>query len=333
MAIRMTQHARIVITRRLPAATIARMHALFPALDYHDSDTPLAANALRARVQGCRILVCTLGDSVDAATIDALTPTCGLIANFGAGVDHIDVAYAKAQKIRVSNTPSVLTEDTADVTLALLLAVPRRLGEAAQAIRQNTWQGWNPTYMLGHRVAGKTLGIVGLGRIGQAVARRARGFGLHVQYYQRQRLHETVEKELGVTYVPSLDAMLPSLDFLTLHCPHTSETHHLMNAQRLALMKPTAYLINTARGALLDESALIEALEAGRIAGAGLDVFEHAPAVPEALKALPNVVLLPHISSATLESRHEMGERVIINIQSFLDGHQPPDRVLLEEVS
>jgi len=328
----MTQHARIVITRKLPDAIIARMRALFPDILYHDSDTPLTPAQLQSMAKGCRVLVCTLGDKLDAASIDALAPECELIANFGAGVDHIDVAYAKSKKIRVSNTPSVLTEDTADATMALLLCVPRRLGEGAQAIRQDTWHGWNPTYLLGHRVHGKALGIVGMGRIGQAVARRARGFGLQVHYYQRQRLHETVEQELGATYHETLDAMLPELDFLSLHCPHTAETHHLINAARLGLMKQGAYLINTARGALVDEAALIAALSAKRIAGAGLDVYEHAK-VPEALKALSNVILLPHISSATLESRQEMGERVIINIQSFLDGHQPPDRVLPEEVS
>ena len=265
--------------------------------------------------------------------MDALSPELELIANYGAGVDHIDVVHAHNKKIRVSNTPSVLTQDTADVTMALLLGVPRRLNEGASAIREGAWQGWNPTYLMGHRVTGKALGIVGMGRIGQAVAARAKGFGLQLHYHQRNRLHESVEQELGAIYWPTLDAMLHHVDFLSLHCPHTKETHHLMNAERLAQMKPTSYIINTARGALIDEAALIQALDKGEIAGAGLDVFEFPPNVPEGLKGRPNVITLPHISSATIESRQEMGELVIINIQSFLDGHQPPNRVLLEDVT
>lgn len=329
----MTQESRIFITRQLPDATCVRMQQLFGEVAHHAGTQPLRGDELVKAAKGCRILVPTLGDVIDAGVIDALLPELELIANFGAGVDHIDVVYAKEKKIRISNTPSVLTEDTADVTMALLLATSRRLGEGAQAIRQGTWQGWAPTYLLGHRVHGKALGIVGMGRIGQAVARRARGFGLQLHYHQRHRLHESVEQEFGAIYWPTLDAMLHHVDFLSLHCPHTPETHHLLDATRLMHMKKGSTLINTARGALVQEEALIAALAQGHLASAGLDVFEHAPEVPDALRNMPNVVLLPHISSATIESRQEMGERVIINIQSFLDGHQPPDRVLLEDVT
>jgi glyoxylate reductase len=310
---------RINLTHELPAATMARLKELF------DVTIGPARDA-----KGTSVLVPNLTDTVDAATIDALGPDLKLIANFGAGVDHIDVAHAKSKGITVTNTPSVLTEDTADVAMALILAVPRRLSEAAQAIRQQTWKGWSPNYLLGHRVNGKALGIVGMGHIGQAVARRARGFGLAIHYHQRHQLHGDVEKEFGATYWPSLEAMLSNVDIVTLHCPHTPQTHHLMGVGQLRQMKPTSYLINTARGALVHEQALIDALNDGVIAGAGLDVFEHAPAVPDGLRALPNVVLLPHISSATIESRMEMGERVIINIKTFVDGHQPPNRVLVD---
>lgn len=322
---------RVFITRPLPASAMKRLGELFDVATPKD-DKPLSKKELIAQGAGATVLVPTLTDTIDAEVIDALKEL-KLIANFGAGVDHIDMKHAKARGILVTNTPSVLTEDTADVAMALLLAAPRRLSEGAQAIRDGSWQGWSPLYMLGHRVHGKTLGIVGLGRIGQAVARRAQGFGLSIHYHQRHRLHEQVEKELGAVYHKKLDDLLARSDFLSLHCPHTVETHHLIGSAQLQLMKPTSYLVNTARGALVDEKALIHALKEGIIAGAGLDVYEHAPNVPKELRELPNVVLLPHISSATIESREEMGQRVIINIKTFVDGHQPPDKVLLEEAS
>ena len=317
----MSKSLRIFLSTDLPAAIEARLAELYTLVkdDW-------------AHAKGCAVIIPTLGDRIDATHIAALAPELKLIANFGAGVDHIDVAFAKQQKIYVSNTPSVLTEDTADVTLALLLAASRRLSEAVSDLRAGAWQGWHPLYMLGHRVHGKTLGIVGMGRIGQAVAKRARGFGLRVLYTQRTQLHASVEAELSATYVPSLESLLPQVDFLSLHCPHTPQTHHHLNAQRLALLKPSACIVNTARGALIEETALVAALANGKLAGAGLDVYAHAPHVPEALKALKNVTLLPHISSATIESREEMGQRVLLNIQSFADGHPPPDRVLLAEV-
>jgi len=323
---------RIFVTHQLPDSIEKRMEELFGYVP-RQSDTSLDSAGIILRAKGANVLVPTLSDIISKEVIDALSPNLKLIANFGAGVDHIDVAYAKKRGILVTNTPSVLTEDTADIAMALILAAPRRLSEAAQAIRLQQWEGWSPLYMLGTRVNGKALGIVGMGRIGQAVARRAKGFGMDIHYHQRVQLHDTVEKELGVTYHKSLDGMLGKVDILSLHCPHTKETHHLLNAARLKKMKPTAYLINTARGALIDEDALIQALASGSLAGAGLDVYENAPDVPMELRNLPNVVLLPHISSATWESRIEMGERVIINIRSFLDGHNPPDKVLVEEVS
>ena len=311
----------VYVTHDLPAPIMARMGELF------DLRAP-KAGPLAQVAKGCTVLVPTLNDTVDATLIDALLPELKCIANFGAGVDHIDVAYAKSRGVMVCNTPSVLTEDTADAAMALILAVPRRLSEAAQAIRQQTWQGWHPMYLLGHRVHGKALGIVGMGRIGRAVAKRAAGVGLQVHYHQRTQLHPELEQEFNATYWPTLDGLLKTADILTLHCPHTTETHHLIGANQLAAMKRSAYLINTARGALIDEKALTYALTEGIIAGAGLDVYEHAPHIPDALRSLPNVLLMPHISSATVESRMEMGERVLINIRTFADGHRPPDRVL-----
>lgn len=314
---------RIYLTHRLADATMARMSELFTVT----APTGDAVNPL-ARAKGHEIVVTTLNDAVTAEAIDALLPELKLIANFGAGVDHIDVAHAKARGVLVSNTPSVLTEDTADMAMALILAVPRRMNEATQAIANQSWKGWSPHYLLGHRVHGKALGIVGMGRIGQAVARRAKGFGLSIHYHQRAQLHADVEKEFGATYWPTLEGLLKHANIVSLHCPHTLENHHMMGAAQFNQMQRDAYFINTARGALVDERALIHALKEGIIAGAGLDVYEHAPNVPAELRALKNVVLLPHVSSATIESRLEMGERVIINIKTFVDGHQPPNKVL-----
>lgn len=307
---------------------MARLGELFTVNQPEATAAPLTGKALIEAAKGAAVLVPTLIDSITPEVIDALLPELKLIANFGAGVDHIDVAYAKSKGVLVSNTPSVLTEDTADAAMALILAVPRRLSEAAQAVRQQTWKGWSPLYLLGHRVHGKALGIVGMGRIGRAVARRAKGFGLAIHYHQRTQLHPEVEAEFGATYWPTLEGLLRQADIVSLHCPHTEQTHHMIGVPQFGQMKPDAYLINTARGAIIDERALIHALEQGLIAGAGLDVYEHAPNIPEKLRAQKNTVLLPHISSATIESRIEMGERVIINIKTFVDGHRPPDRVL-----
>ena len=327
----MASSPRIFVTRQLPAPIEVRMAQLFGHTP-RTSDSALEPSGILLRGRGACVLVPTVTDSINREVINGLLPELKLIANFGAGVDHIDVAYAKSRGITVTNTPSVLTEDTADLAFALILAVPRRLNEGMAAIRTRAWQGWSPLFLLGHRVNGKILGIVGMGRIGQAVARRARGFGMSVHYHQRTRLHPSVEAELGATFHPTLESLLQMADIVTLHCPHTKDTHQMLNAARLACMKPSGYLINTARGALVDEVALVAALKSGRLAGAGLDVYAAAPELAPGLSDLPNVVLLPHISSATLESRLEMGERVIINIRTFLDGHTPPDKVLIEEV-
>ena len=320
---------RVCLTRHLPEPIMRRMAELFDVVHPATDDRPLTTPELLKLADGAEVLVPSLSDAITADVMQAL-PSLKLIANFGAGVDHIDLAHAHAHGIAVSNTPSVLTEDTADVAMALILAVPRRLGEAAQEIRTQSWHGWSPMHLLGHRVNGKKLGIVGMGRIGQAVARRARGFGLEIHYHQRTQLHETVEQEFGAHYHGSLVGLLQQADIISLHCPHTLETHHLIGAEQFAFMKPASYLINTARGSLIEEKALVHALSSGQIAGAGLDVFERAPAVSEALRALPNTVLLPHVSSATVESRIEMGEKVLINIRSFADGNMPPDLVLAD---
>ena len=279
------------------------------------------------------MLVPTVTDRIDAAVLGKAGGQLKLIANFGNGVDHIDVATALGRGITVTNTPGVLTEDTADMTMALILAVPRRLAEGAAVLTDDKkWTGWSPTWMLGHRIWGKRLGIIGMGRIGQAVARRARAFGLQIHYHNRRRVAPRIEEELSATYWESLDQMLVRMDIISVNCPHTPATFHLLSARRLKLIRPEAYIVNTARGEVIDESALVRLIGAGDIAGAGLDVFEHEPAVNPKLTRLARagkVVLLPHMGSATLEGRIDMGEKVIVNIKTFVDGHKPPDRVLL----
>jgi glyoxylate reductase len=274
------------------------------------------------------VLVPTVTDRIDKALIEGLGANVKLIANFGVGVDHVDLAAAAARGITVTNTPGVLTEDTADMTMALLLAAPRRLGEGERLVRSGGWAGWSPTFMIGHRVTGKRLGIVGLGRIGQAVARRARGFSMSIHYHNRNRVHGEIEAELEATWWDDLNQMLGHMDFVSINCPHTAETHHLLNAERLGLLQPHAVIVNTARGEIIDEAALAAGLAAGAIAAAGLDVYEREPAIDGALLGLDNVVLAPHLGSATNEGRVAMGEKVLINIKTFVDGHTPPDRVL-----
>jgi glyoxylate reductase len=280
------------------------------------------------------VLVPTVTDHIDTEVIKAgaASGRLKMLANFGVGVDHVDLAAARAARVAVTNTPGVLTDDTADLVMALILSVPRRLGEGEKTVRAGQWQGWAPTGMLGHRITGKRLGIVGMGRIGRAVATRARAFGLTVHYHNRHRLPAEVEAELEATWWENLDAMLARVDFITLNCPHTPETHHLLDARRFGLMQRNAYVINAARGEIIDEAALCEALERGQIAGAGLDVFEREPAVDPRLLELPGVVLLPHMGSATFEGRQAMGEKVIANIRVWADGHRPPDLVLEEWV-
>jgi glyoxylate reductase len=291
-------------------------------------DRPLTAEELAAAMAEADVLVPTITDRIDAKLLAQAGPRLRLIANYGAGFDHIDVATALQRGIMVSNTPGVLAEDTADMAMALILGVPRRLPEGVALMRSGEWQGWSPTALMGHRIAGKRLGILGLGRIGRAIARRAKPFGLEIHYHTRRRVHPDIEAELGATYWESLDQMLARIDILSVNVPHTPSTFHLMNARRLKLMKPTAYIVNTSRGEVIDENALTRMLRAGELAGAGLDVYEHGHDINPRLRDLPNVMLLPHMSSATIEGRLDMGEKVIINIKTFADGHRPPDQVV-----
>tara|TARA_R110000822_G_scaffold27570_13_gene82241 strand:- start:490 stop:1413 length:924 start_codon:yes stop_codon:yes gene_type:complete len=294
----------------------------------NQDDHAFSHEELVEAVQTADVLVPTVTDRIDSSVLARAGDQLRLIAQFGAGVDNIDVQSAVQRGITVTNTPGVLTDDTADVTMALILAVPRRLHEGAQVMDQGRFDGWTPTWMMGRRLAGKRLGIIGMGRIGQAVARRAKAFGLQVHYHNRKPVSPRTEELLEATYWDSLDQMLARMDIVSINCPHTPATFHLMNARRIDLLKPEAFLINTARGEVIDEAALARALKSGKLAGAGLDVFEREPAVNEELLGLPNVLLLPHMGSATIEGRTEMGEKVIINIKTFADGHRPPDRVI-----
>ena len=291
-------------------------------------DKPMSADALKAAVAEADVLVPTVTDIIDADVLAAAGEKLTLIANFGAGVDHIDLTAANEHGIKVTNTPGVLTEDTADLTMALLLSVPRRLFEGEKILRSGDWTGWTPTFLMGSRIEGKRLGIIGMGRIGRAVARRARAFNMAVHYHNRTQLPAEVETELEATYWEDLDQMLARMDIVSVNCPLTADTHHLLNRARLKKLQPHAVIINTARGEIIDEEALADLIEVGRIAGAGLDVFEAEPTINAKLLELDNVVLLPHMGSATREARTAMGEKVLINIQAYADGHRPPDRVL-----
>ena len=317
----------VIVTRKLPDAIETRMRELFDARLNVD-DTPMTREQLTEAVQAADVLVPTVTDRLDSRILAHSGERLRLIANFGAGVDNIDLETARARGITVTNTPGVLTDDTADIAMALILAVPRRMVEGAGVLSKGDFKGWSPTWMLGHRITGKRLGIIGMGRIGQAVARRAKAFGLQIHYNNRKPVPKPMEEELEATYWDSLDQMLARMDIVSVNCPHTPATYHLLSARRLKLMKPGAYLVNTSRGEVIDENALARMLEAGELAGAGLDVFEHEPAVNPKLLKLKNVVLLPHMGSATMEGRVDMGEKVIINIKTFADGHKPPDRVL-----
>ena len=317
----------VVVTRKLPEAIETRMMELFDARLNID-DAPMSKQELIDAVKEADVLVPTVTDKIDAAVLAHAGPNLRLIANFGTGVDHVDLQTARSRGITVTNTPDVLTEDTADMTMALILSVSRRLAEGERLIRKGEWAGWGPTLMLGHRIWGKRLGIVGMGRIGRALARRAKGFGLSVHYHNRRRVHPDIEEELDATYWESLDQMLAHVDVISVNCPHTPATYHLLSARRLKLMQPHAILVNSARGEIVDEPALTRMLADGEIAGAGLDVFEHEPAVNPKLLELQNAVLLPHMGSATIEGRVDMGEKVLINIKTFVDGHTPPDRVI-----
>ena len=321
------ERPRVAVTRKLLPQIEARMNELFDCR-FNAEDRPLSADEIAALMQDTDVLVPTVTDRIDVALIERAPPSLRLFANFGAGVNHIDLAAAKAKGILVTNTPGVFTEDTADLTMALILNVPRRLGEGHRLMRSGEWQGWTPTGMLGHRIGGKTLGIIGFGRIGEAVAVRARAFGMNILYNKRHRLPASVEEELGIAFEPDLDRLVARADIVTLHCPLTAETNRIMNRQRIGLMKRDGYLINSSRGELVDDDALIEALQRGRIAGAGLDVYNHEPAIDPRFLSIPNAVLLPHLGSATYEGREASGEKVIANIRIFSDGHRPPDQVL-----
>jgi glyoxylate reductase len=321
----------VVVTRRLPDSVEMRMRELFDAR-LNANDKPMSQVQLVEAVKTADVLVPTVTDHIDRAVLSQTGERLRLIANFGNGVDNIDVAMAIQRGITVTNTPGVLTEDTADMTMTLILAVPRRLVEGARVLTgEAEWSGWSPTWMLGHRIWGKRLGIVGMGRIGQAVARRAQAFGLKIHYHNRRRVAPRIEDELHATYWESLDQMLSRMDIISINCPHTPATYHLLSARRLKLIRAEAYLVNTARGEVIDENALARLIETEQIAGAGLDVFENEPAVSPKLVKLARagkVVLLPHLGSATLEGRVDMGEKVIVNVKTFMDGHRPPDRVL-----
>lgn len=326
------QHApgarpRVIVTRALAPSVEKRMAELFDVV-LNSGDHPMTRDELAAAMADCDVLVPTVTDVLDAELIAGAGDRLKLLANFGAGVDHIDLKAARARGIIITNTPGVFTDDTADLTMALILSAPRRLAEGERLVRAGQWGGWSPSGMLGHRIGGKQLGIIGMGRIGQAVAHRARGFGMNVRYHNRRRLPDSLEQMLGASFEPDLDALVAGSDIITLHCPRSPETSGLIDARRIGMMKPNAYLINTARGEIVDEAALIDALEAGRIGGAGLDVYTREPHVDPRLLALSNVVLLPHIGSATFEGRQVAGEKVVANIRFWFDGHRPPDQVL-----
>ncbi|WP_375228938.1 2-hydroxyacid dehydrogenase [Roseobacter sp. S98] len=317
----------VVVTRRLPEAVETRLCELFD-VRLRDSDAPMTREELSAAVREADVLVPTVTDVIDASLIGQAGDRLKLIANYGAGVDHIDVATARQRGVLVSNTPGVLTDDTADMTMALILAVLRRMSEGLAVMQADEWDGWAPNAFLGGRVGGRRLGILGMGRIGQAVARRASAFGMQVHYHNRRRLRPEQETALDATWWESLDQMVARMDVISINCPATPSTFHLMNARRLKLMKPEAVIVNTSRGEVIDENALTRMLRAGEIAGAGLDVYEHGTQANPRLRELRNVVLLPHMGSATREGRMEMGEKVIINIKTFDDGHRPPDQVV-----
>ena len=320
----------VIVTRRLPEPVERRMRELFDARIPQD-DRAMSREELAAVMGEADVLVPTVTDRIDAALIADAGPRLRLIAHFGNGVDNIDIGAAQARGVTVTNTPGVLTDDTADFTMALILAVSRRFAEGVRVIPEERWSGWSPSWMLGRRLGQKRLGIVGMGRIGFAVALRARAFGLEVHYHNRRPAPKRIEAELEATYWESLDQMLARVDIVTVHCPHTPATYHLLSARRLKLLRPEAIVINTARGGIVDEAALTDLLEKGLVAGAGLDVFENEPEVSARLLRLAQqgkVTLLPHMGSATVEGRVEMGEKVVVNIKTFIDGHKPPNRVL-----
>ena len=324
---RIAGQPRVIVTRRLLPPVEARMAELFDAR-LNETDQPLSRDELIAAMRESDVLVPTVTDRIDGEMIAAAGARLGLIASFGAGIEHIDLAAARARGIVVTNTPGVFTDDTADLAMMLIISVPRRFAAGVRELMTGQWHGWGPSSMLGHRLGGKRLAIVGMGRIGQAVAHRARAFGLDIHYHNRNRLPASIENMLGARYEPALDRLIAEADILTLHCPSSQGTEHLLDARRIASMKPEAYVINTARGNLIDEEALIAALEAGRLGGAGLDVYASEPHIDPRLLALPTVVAMPHLGSATFEGRETAGEKIVANIRFWADGHRPPDQVI-----
>ena len=324
---RRVANPRVIVTRELPDAAMGRMEQLFDTT-VNRGDAAMTREQLATAMADCDVLVPTVTDQIDADLIAGAGERLKLIANFGAGVNHIDLKAARARGIIVTNTPGVLTEDTADMTMALIVSVPRRLAEGEKLVRSGQWKGWSPGGMLGHRIGGKALGIVGMGRIGQAVALRARAFGLSIHYHNRHRLPAVLEAQLAATWHESLDDMIAAIDILTIHAPRHADSENLVDARRIGLLRPHVYLINTSRGGIVDEEAMVAALEDGRLAGAGLDVWQHEPVIDPRLLALPNVVMTPHMGSATYEGRMATGDKVIANIRMWADGHRPPDQVL-----
>ena len=320
----------VVITRKLPKMVEDRMLELFVNVNQNVDDTPYSRDQLQEALESCDILVPTLTDELDLELLSNPKNTVKLVANFGNGTDHIDIQAARNAGIVVTNTPNVLTNDTADIAMALIISIPRRLVEGTRRVDKDQFSEWKPTHMLGSRLLGKSLGIIGMGRIGIAVAQRAYSFGMRVHYHNRRRLEKNIEDEVKATFWGDLNEMLAEMDIISIHCPHNKDTHHMISKKRIDVMKTSSYIVNVSRAGIIDESALISNLEAGKIAGAGLDVFEHYPSVNRKLQKLKNVILLPHMGSATLESRIEMGEKVMINIKTFIDGHRPPDRVIFE---
>ncbi|MBK5934807.1 glyoxylate reductase [Rhodovulum imhoffii] len=321
------QRLSVVVTRRLPEPVETRLKELFD-VSLSEDDHKLTRGELVEAMQKADVLIPCVTDRIDQAMLAQAGEQLKLIANYGAGIDHIDVQTARQRGILVSNTPGVVTDDTADMTMALILAVTRRIPEGLRKMQSGDWGGWTPTAMMGGRISGRRLGILGMGQIGQAVARRARAFGMQVHYHNRRRVRLETEQDLEATYWESLDQMVSRMDVLSINCPHTPSTFHLMNARRLKLLKPSAVIVNTSRGEVIDENALTRMLRAGEIAGAGLDVFEHGHEINPRLREMDNIVLLPHMGSATLEGRTEMGEKVLINVKTFADGHRPPDLVV-----
>ena len=324
----MSEKPLVIVTRRLPELVETRLMELFNTKLSID-DKPFSKKQLIDAVKEADILVPTVTDKIDTDVLEASSKKLKLIANFGNGTDHINIETAQKKNIIVTNTPGVLTEDTADMVMGLLLAVPRKVIAGENLIRSGKWEGWSPTHMMGRRIWGKRLGIIGMGSIGQAVARRAIGFGLNIHYHNRNRLPDVIEESHQATFWEDLDQMLPKMDIISINCPSTPETYHLLSRERLSSLQPHAYIINTSRGKVINEEALAELLSEGKIAGAGLDVFEREPEVSKVLLGAPNTVLLPHMGSATVEARIEMGEKVIVNIQTLLNGHRPPDRIIL----